>query len=195
MALPWQAIALGLQAATYAYGSYASYRAGKERGEISEDALAYDQALQDYENQIAEHNASFLDHDISVARRRGYKLRKQVDESVSQIQGSQKAVFAGRNISVESSSVMEFLDKTERMGDIDTQTIIENTQNDVFALQVRQFNIKAGNKIAGYQQASESDIQSKLITNSAKNNRAELFSNILGTAGVGFRAYDTYRNS
>ena len=186
---PWQTVILGLSAASQAYGTYLSSKQVDQDIGIAEERSKYDEALHAYQQQINEQNAKFLDHDINVARRRGVKLIEDIDDKVDKIISSQRASFAGRGISVESGSVQEYLLDTEKMGDIDKQIVLENTQNDIFAIQIRKWNLMAGNTLAGYQQQATSDIESKLRSSAYSQNKINSIGGYLQAGLLGLKAF------
>ena len=183
MAVNWEKVTLGLQAAHNVFNAYSNYRYQQSQIGLSEEQIEYANQLREFESQIAKQNATFLDFDKKTVTARATQLKDDIDKKVTATKAEQVATFAGRGFDVpESASVTEFLDETDRLGKLDRQTINENLRNDLFALDVRQYNILSGDAATNLQHKLNVDIaqkQNELSKEQAKDNKKD---SLIGTA-------------
>ncbi|MBX9629558.1 MAG: hypothetical protein K2X67_03470 [Burkholderiales bacterium] len=125
MSAEFGALSLGLGAAGATFGAFTAKKQAKEQ----QSALRT-QAL------VADNNATILNWRAEDAIARGVVREAQVKMQGGRLKSRQKASFARRNIALDSPSVLNILDDTDYMTDIDARVTRDNAAMDAWAFRM-----------------------------------------------------------
>lgn len=116
-------LALGAQTAGAIGQTYASYR--KSEGEKQ----GYE-----YQSQVARNNAQLSEWQAQDALTRGVNTRQQIQLKGAQIEGTQRAVIASRNVALNEGSALNLLTDTQFGTARDANIATDNANKEAWAL-------------------------------------------------------------
>lgn len=131
------AITLGLAIYGAVQSARGQYKAGQAAGRAAEST-----------GQQFDYNASIADLQAQDAEQRGIEEESRFRSQVRGLIGSQRAGFAGQNVSVGDGSAADVQADTARLGEIDARTIRANAQREAWGYQVQAEDLRQGATIA-----------------------------------------------
>ena len=134
-----ETIGLGAQAAGGVMQTYGAYRksAGEQQG-------------YEYQSQVARNNAQLDEWQAQDALTRGAATRMQIQAKGAQVAGTQRAVFASRNVAVDEGSALNILADTAYGTARDANIATDNAAKEAWALRM---HAAVGESNAGFLKA------------------------------------------
>lgn len=117
----------------------------------SSDAAAYE-----YQSKIAANNAMLAEWQESDARRRGDTTQNIVRQRGAQMKGTQQASMAARGLDLGEGSPLNILTDTDFMTARDVATVQDNTNKEVYALQIQAANYTSNSQMLQMRANTES---------------------------------------
>lgn len=97
----------------------------------------------DYQAKVEKNNATVAEWQAQDAEKRGQDEAMRARRANSQLQGQQRATMAASGLDLNQGSALALLDDTEYFGQVDQQTIANNTSREAWALRNRARNHEA----------------------------------------------------
>lgn len=121
-AAQWGSIGTGLQVAGTIAGVSGAYNTAKTT-----------QQAYDYQAKVSANNAKIAEWQAQDAIERGQKAEQTQRLKVAQLRSSQRAGFAARGVALDEGSPLSILQDTDFMGELDANTIRDNTAREAWA--------------------------------------------------------------
>jgi len=88
------------------------------------------------EKRAAKANAALAEYNAQDAARRGQLELARVQRRTAQLKGSQRANLAARGLDLSEGSPLEVLTETDYFGELDANTVKENTAREIYGFRV-----------------------------------------------------------
>jgi len=131
-ALPLAILSAGFQA----YSAFSGAAAQKAQAR-AQSQIAANNAI------VAENNAKYQERLASDAIRRGNEEKEQIRRKISQLEGSQRASFAGAGVTLDTGSPLDILSDTNELGNRDVKTALENAKREEYGYRMGAYNYRA----------------------------------------------------
>lgn len=156
-------------------------------GGMSSAVGAYNQskaskAAYEYQAGVSRNNAMIAEWQAQDALQRGARSVQQQQLKTAQLKGSQRARLAASGVALDEGSALHILDDTDYMGQVDVNTIENNTAREAWGFR---------NQAAGY--TSDSSMLS--ARSAAENPGGAAFGSLLGSAGQVASQWYAYSNT
>lgn len=159
--------------AMQAAGAASSANAAKAQSASTKAGYEYQAAVNRNNEQVAEWQAQ-------DAIQRGAQAEQAQRLKVAQLRGTQRAGFAARGVSLDEGSPLAILQDTEYMGQLDVNTIRDNTAKEAWALR---------NQGANY----ESDAAMLSARAAAEDPTRAMFGSLLSSSGQVASSWYSYK--
>lgn len=165
--------AIPLMIASAAFSAYGAYSdAANARTQAKAQAqIARNNAI------VAENNAQYEDKRAKDALDRGNTDANNLRRRVGQVEGTQRAAFAGGGVSLDSDSPLDILSDTVTLGQQDVGSTLKNAQRESYGYRMGAYNYRSqGNNFTASANAYQSQASGISPIFSA-------FSSALGSSG------------
>ena len=120
-------IPLAMMVASAAMSAYGAYNTAKGQ----------QQAL-NYQGQVATVNAKRAEFAAQDAEERGQKEKQIARQRASAMTGAQRASLAARGMDLTTGSALDLLEDTQYFGELDQETIANNTNKEAWSIRARK---------------------------------------------------------
>jgi hypothetical protein len=102
-----------------------------------------------FEKRAAHQNAAFADERAEDALQRGGKAAAEHMRRTAELQGSQRAAYAGQGVDVSAGSAADVISDTATLGARDAETIRQNAYREAWGHRVDAANLRTRGNLAG----------------------------------------------
>lgn len=139
-------------------------------GQMQQGQAAKAQAS--YQAQVTERNKQMLEYQAEDRAEQGRLQEEQHRQKVRQLMGTQRAGLSASGVTLDDGSAVDLMTDTATIGEMDAQTIRQNTAKDIWAIRNQQQGLDA-----------ESSLLMSRGKAAAQSGTVGAFGSLLGGAG------------